>query len=42
MLARQARGGATYDEAASLAQDYISSLMSDSDSTEHSEEHSEG
>jgi len=36
-LARQARGGATYDEAASMAQDYISSLMSDSDETEHSE-----
>ena len=40
-LARQTRGGATYDEAASMAQNYLDSLMSDSDSAEDTG-HSEG
>ena len=40
-LARQTRGGATYDEAASMAQNYLDSLMSDLDSAEDTG-HSEG
>ena len=33
-LKRQSRGGTAYDEAATLAQDYLSSLMDSSDQSE--------